>query len=899
MLGMLRPRIRRTFHLAVRRPEWTEADVDEELRLHLDLRIEQLVRSGWARGDAEVEARRRFGPSWHDAVRHLHRSGRAREERLAMRERLHSTWRDVRHSARALRRSPRFTIAAVITLALGLGFTTVIVSLVDHIVLRPLPYDGVERLVVVREVFDGPTASPYSSMPANASHFIEWQRRCTVCEEMGMIKRAWYTVTDGGDPQRLGAARVTANLLPLLGVRPVIGRPFRTDEEQEGRDGVVMISDAFWRGQFGADPKVIGRTIVLNDAPAEIVGVLPATFSLPTGDELGQLSGLPRPIDIYRPLSLTKRERTTSGEFDYVVLARLRAGATPAQVRAQLDPAEAEFATRDGGGSTLESAVVPMQDQVVGNAGRPLLLLLAAVGAVLLIVCVNLANLMLVRNGARVHESAIRVALGAGRARLARMALAESVVLALAGGALGLLLTHWGLRVLIALAPWNLPRVSEVKLDARVITIGALLTLVVAVVVGALPALRAGQTAPSEALKAGGRTATNSRGAARRRALFIGVQVAFSTVLLVGAGLFLTSFMRVMRVKRGFETSNVLAVDVALPRSSYPSDSSRSRAYERLLAEVTGTPGVVGVAVASALPLEGETWVNGVRRAEDVGTERDHPTANIRFVSPEYFKVIGTPLRAGRTFEASDMTHSVAVLSERTARALWPNENAVGKRMHAAGDCCSDVIGIAAEVPTSTLEKEGSLVVYLPMWEYPPPVGTIVVRTRGEPGVVTTAVRSAIRRTDASIAVPRVRTMSEVVSNTVAERRFQLGLLALFAVLALVTASVGIYGVIAQSLASRTREIGVRMALGARPWDVQRLVLREGLTPVAFGLIVGVAGSVAAGKGIQSLLFEVQPGDPGTILGVGLLLGIVAVIACVIPARRVTTAGVTTLLRTE
>ncbi|HEV7991401.1 MAG TPA: ABC transporter permease [Gemmatimonadaceae bacterium] len=896
---MLRPRIRRAFRLAIRRDEWTDADVDEELRLHVELRVEQLVRSGWTRSDAEAEARRRFGPSWNDAVRHLHRSGRAREERLAMRERLDSIWRDVRHSARALRRSPRFTIAAVVTLALGLGFTTVIVSLVDHIVLRPLPYAGVERLVVLRESFGGPTPYPYPSMPANASHFLEWQRHCTVCEGMGMIKRAWYTVTGDGDPQHIGAVRVTANLLPLLGVRPVLGRAFRADEEQEGRDGAVMISDAFWRGQYGGDPKVIGRTIILNDVATEIVGVLPPGFSLPGGDELGQLSGLPNPIDVYRPLALKQRERITSGEFDYVALARLRPGATPEQVRAQLDPVEAEFAARDGGATTLASEVIPMQKEVVGGAGRPLLLLLAAVGAVLLIVCVNLANLMLVRDGAREHESAIRVALGAGRARLARMALAESFVVALAGGALGLLLAHWGLRALIALAPANLPRVSEVRLDFRVIAIGAVLTVIVAVVVGALPAARAGGTAPSDALRAGGRTSTNSRGAARRRALFIGVQVAFSTVLLVGAGLFLASFVRVMRVERGFDTDRVLAVDVALPSRSYPSDTSRSRAYERLLAEVAGMPGVTGVAVASALPLEGETWVNGVWREEDVGTAREHPTANYRFVSPNYFKVIGTPLRTGRVFDESDHTHQVVVLSERAAQALWPNENPIGKRVRAGGDCCSEVIGVAAEVRTSTLEKEGSLVVYLPLWEYPPTSGAIVVRTKGEPGVVTTAVRSAIRRVDASIAVPRVRTMGEVVSNTVAARRFQLGLLALFALLALVTASVGIYGVIAQSLASRTREIGVRMALGARPWDVHRLVLREGLTPVAFGLVAGVAASVVAGKGIQSLLFEVQPGDPGTILGVGLVLAIVAVIACVIPARRVTTAGVTTLLRTE
>ena len=896
MIGMLRPRIRRLFRLAVRRPEWAERDVDAELRLHLELRVEQLVANGWARSDAEVEARRRFGPSWDDAVQHLHRSGRAREERLAMRERIESVWRDVRYSLRGLRRSPRFTATAVLTLALGLGSTTVIVSLVDNIVLRPLPYADADRLVVVREIV-GRLRNVYPTMAANASHYLEWKRACTQCDGVAAIRRAFYTLTGDGDPQRIGGVRVSTNLFAVLRVQPALGRQFRIEEEQEGRDGVIMLSDAFWRRQFGADPSVVGRSVVLNDVAAEVVGVLPPGFTLPTGDALGHQSGLPQSIDVYRPLALTQRERTTPGEFDYVAIARLRPGATVQQVRAQLDRVQAEISTREGKG-TLQAAVVPLHQQVVGGAGRPLLLLLAAVGAVLLIVCVNLANLVLVRNAAREHESAVRIALGAGRERLARLVLTESVIVTCVGGALGFMLAHWGLRVLIALAPATLPRIAEVRLDARVIGIGTLLTLVVALGIGALPAMRAGLAAPSEALKAGGRAATNNRAAGRRRALFIGAQVAFSTVLLVGAGLFLASFVRVLRVERGFETDRVLAVDVVLPSRTYSTDTSRAQVYDRMLAAAKEVPGVVGVAVASALPLEGESWVNGIRRPEDVGTDAERPTANFRFVSPGYFGVMGTPIREGRVFAENDRTRPTVIVSQRTARALWPGESAIGKQLDIGFGRNFEVLGVAADVRTSTLEQEGSLVVYVPAW-LPPPQGTIVVRTRGEPGVVAASVRDAIREIDRSVPVPRVRTMEEVVSNTVAARRFQLGLLTLFALLALATASVGIYGVIAQSLASRTREIGVRMALGARPWDVHRLVLREGLTPVALGLAVGVASAYAAARAVRALLFEVQPGDPGTILGVGLLLGTVAVIACVIPSRRVTRTGAAGLLRME
>lgn len=899
MFGMLRPRVRRAFRLAVRRPAWTAADVDAELRMHVELRTEQLVARGWAPADAEAEARRRFGPSWDEAVQHLHRSGHAREKRLAMRERFDAFWHDLRYALRGLRRAPRFAAAAVLTLALGLGATTVIFSLVDHVVLRPLAYADPDRLLVVREEV-GALRKVYPTMPANASHFLEWRRACTACEGLAAIKRASLTLTSpGGDPERLGAARVSATLFPLLGVRPALGRGFREDEDGQDNPHVVVLSDGFWRRQFGADPSVVGRAITLNDAPYTVVGVMPAGFALPTGDALGTLAGLPHDLDVYAPLALGPHERTAQGEFDYVVLARLRRGATADQARAQLDAVEARFAEREGAGATYHAVVVPIQTQVVGDASRPLLLLFAAVGAVLLIVCVNLANLSLARNAARQRESAVRVALGAGRGRLARLALAESVAVALAGGLLGLVLAHWGLRVLVAAAPATLPRVGEVTLDGRVFVAAALVTGVVGLLVGAVPAVRMSCADPGEALKAGGRTTTGGRAAARRRALFIAAQVAFSTILLVGAGLFLRSFVRVLQVDRGFATEHVLALDVALPRAAYPSNERRGQFYDRALAEVAGVPGVTATAVASALPLEGETFVDAVTRAEDVGAGGEPPQANLRFVSPGYFAAVGTALRRGRTFAQGDRTRPVVIVSERAARALWPGADPLGRRVHAGGDGAAEVVDVAADVRTSTLEQEGSLVVYMPLWEYPPSQSTVIARTAADPGAAAAAVRAALRRVDPSVAVPKVRTMAQVVSAATAARRFQLGLLALFAVMALVTASVGIYGVIAQSLADRSGEIGTRLALGARTADVYRLVLREGLAPVALGLAVGVAGALAAGRVIQSLLFEVRPGDPLTIVGVGALLGAVAVVAHAIPARRAAASDPAGVLRLE
>jgi predicted permease len=894
-MSPLRPRVPRAFRLAVRRKEWTRADVDAELRLHVDLRVEQLVARGWDRADAEAEARRRFGSSWDETVRNLHRSGRAREERLAMRERLDSLWYDFRFALRGLRRAPRFAAAAVLTLALGLGTTTVIYSLVDHVVLRSLPYDDPGRLVIVREVV-GAMSKIYPTLPANASHFLEWRRACAACEGLAAVKRDKATLSAGGDPQRLGAARVSANLFTLLGVRPALGRTFQEEEDQPGRDRVVVLSDAFWRRQFGADPSIVGRTIVLDDDRVEVIGVMPPRFTLPTGDALGGLVSLPAQLDLYRPLALTKRQATTQGEFDYAVIARLRPGATMEQARSQLDAVEARMAERDEPGTTLDASLVPMHVQIVGNAGRPLLLLLAAVGAVLLIVCVNLTNLSLARNVGRQHESAIRVALGAGRRRIARLALAESLAVAVAGGALGLLLAHWGLRALIALAPATLPRVAEVRLDARVFVAAALLTALVGVVVGALPAMRAAQTDPGEALKAGGRTATGGRTAARRRALFIGAQVAFTTVLLVGAGLFLTSFLRVMRVDRGFDTEHVLAVDVALPYSAYSSTERVMQFYDRAIAEVAAVPGVTGVAVASALPLEGEIWVDDISRPE---APHERVSANYRFVSPGYFAVVGTALRGGHALVDADRGRHLVVVSERVARALWPGQSPIGNSLTIGSQKVAEVVGVAADVRTTTLEQEGSFVVYLPTWENPQMQAAIVVRTPGDPGGIATAVRSALRRTDPLVPVPKIRTMAQVVSTTVAARRFQLVLLGSFALMALVTASVGIYGVISQSLASRTKEIGVRMALGARPSDVHRLVLREGLTPVALGLAAGIVGSLLGGRAIESLLFDVQSRDPLTLLSVCAVLGLVAVVACAVPARRATTVELATMLHPE
>ena len=896
---MLRPSVRRRFRLSIDRPDLTDRDVADEVTLHIELRAEQLVAEGWAREEAMAEARRRFGPSLDEAMRELRQVRHSQEERMAMRERVGILAQDLRYAFRGLRQAPRFTASAILTLALGLGASTVVFSVVDHVVLRPLPFEEPDELFVVRERI-AQIAHVYPTMSANASHFLQWQRGCSACEGVAAVRPAPTVLTGDGDPQRVQMVRASSNLFPLLGVRPAYGRVFGEEEDVPGRDAVVVLTDAFWRRQFGADPSVLGRTITVGGSAAEVIGILPPRFRLPPGEALGARAKIPQSIDMFRPLALTPRERTTPGEFDYSVIARLRDGSAIAEARSQIDAIQADITARHPDGMQVSAQVTPLADQVVGTVGRPMLLLLCAVAAVLLIVCVNLANLTLAHNAARSRESAVRIALGAGAGRVARLALAQSLMLSLAGGALGLLLAYWALGAVVATAPATLPRIDEVQLDMRVFALAALLSAVVGLAVGALPALRLTRSNPADALRSGGRSATGDRGGHRRRALFIGSQVALSTVLLMATGLLLSSFIRVMGADRGFVAERVLAFDVALPPGGYGAAERRMQFRERALEELATLPGVTSVAAASALPLEGEAQVDILSLENDPLPLLERPTASIRYVSPGYFATVGTPVIRGRAIMDDDRGRRVVVVSERTAQALWPGANAIGKRVvPGSNDSIAEVVGIAADVRTSSLEQEGSLVVYIPHWQAAGGWLTFMARTSGKPEAITASARDVVRRIEPQVLVSNIRTMEDVVSKATAGRRFQVTLLLIFAIMAIVTASVGIFGVIAQSLASRRTEMGVRMALGAQRGDVHRIVLREGLVPTLVGLVVGAVATVALGRLFGSLLFEVRPADPVTLLVVSAILVTGAVVSCVIPARRVTGAQLANLLRME
>jgi predicted permease len=806
---------------------------------------------------------------------------------------------DIRYALRSFSRNIGFTTAAVLSLAIGIGATTVIFSIVDHIVLRPLNFAHVDRLMVARLSIKE-MSDIYPTMPAGAMHFTEWQRHCTACDGMAALKPVGLTLSGGGDAERLGGVRVSASFFPLLGIRPELGRTFSSAEDQPGRNHVVVISDALWRRRFGADPSVIGKTITLNDAPYVVIGVTPAAFRMPKGHELGDMVTLAPETQIFVPLALTPFELSSPGAFDYAVIMRRKADATLAQVREQLDAIETGIAGRLPNKMTIRAVLLPLQEQVVGGSRRALLLLLAAVGAVLVLVCINIATLLLARNTDRLRESAVRVALGARRARLIRQALTECVLLALAGGTLGIALSYWGLAALLALAPASLPRTGEVHIDASVLAVAFLISTAAGVIFGILPALRFGDSHPADLIKSGGRTATEGRRGRRSRSILVGMQVALSTVVLIATALFIASFARVLGVKKGFDAEQVLALDVALPAAKYGTEGQKAQYYRQALDRLSSMPGVTSTALTSALPLEGESFVNDVSVEGGTRPAGEAVQANFRFVSPDYFATMGTALRDGHVFTEADGKRSVVVLSQRAATVLFPGANPIGRRVNAGdNNPPAEVVGVVADVSTTSLEQNGSIVVYIPFSQWVPSAASILVRTALDPAQLAGVARARLRDVDPAVPVAKVRTMAQVVSATVAQRRFNVVLLSLFAVIALLTAVIGIYGTTSYSVARRSNEIGIRIVLGAHTNDIRSLVMRDGLTPVAIGLAAGLGAALLLSRVFASMLFEVKPSDPLTLVAVTVLLGAVAVIACYAPARRATHVNPIESLRLE
>jgi putative ABC transport system permease protein len=798
----------------------------------------------------------------------------------------------MKYALRTLWKDRGFAAMAVLSLAIGIGANTAIFSLVNGVLLRPLDFPDPRRLVAIS--ISTPQFRNGEPLPVNLGQLVEWRKRTRSFEGIGAYRNTTMSLTGEGRPELIPGAQVSANFFDVLGVHPRFGRSFLDREDHYGQHQVVILADSIWRRGFGGDPSIVGRKITLGGTPYTIVGVLPPDFEFPKqANDMGKrLNGR---MEMFRPLAYEPDEiEPHVGDLNYAAIARLRPGVSIERARAELTAAEATIDAQIGGESWhIVPAIAPLQQKLTGDVRPSLIVLMAAVGAVLLVLCVNLVNLSLSRAAGRAREAAIRTALGANRWQLARQSLAEAGVLAALGGGLGVVVAFLGLQRLLATAPVDLPRLRGISVDGRVLVFALGISAITALLFGILPALSsASGGAPYETLKSTSHANAGGPTGLRLRNLLVALEVGLCAALLVTAGLFLSSFVRLTRIPRGFDTERVLAVDVALPGAKYAKDADVSRFFETVLDQARALPGVESAAITSYLPLQGQSWVDVVRTENDPRPESQHPNPNLRFISPGYFRTLRIPLRSGRDFEPSDRNRLAAIISQSLARKLWPNTGPVGRKLIDISRVL-EVVGVVGDARSTSLDQNPVDMLYIPLWQRPQRSSSILLRTAMDPKSIAAALRAVVWSADGDVPVPEERTLEQIMSESVARRRFQMTLVLLFAIAALALAAFGTYGVVSYAVARRRAEIGIRIALGAGHGRVLRLVLRQGMTPVFAGLAAGALAAVAIGSYVSSLLFEVSPHDPVAFAIAAAVLVAVSALACWIPARRA--AGVNPL----
>jgi predicted permease len=804
---------------------------------------------------------------------------------------------DLRDALRGFAGHRGFLAAAVLSLALGVGANTAIFSVASALLLRPLPYPQSDRLVILwnRSPGLGITEDWFSS-----GQYLDIKNAGSGLEQVAIAYGANENLTGDGEPERIATVRVSSNLLPMLGVTPAVGRLFTEEEDRQTPANTAMLGYGTWVRRYGADPKVIGRKFELNGRPFEIIGVLPESFSLP--HEVLPTLGNAADADLVIPFPLAPNAAQTRNREDYNIIAQLKPGATIEQVQREMDTLTArlrqDFPAFYPPNGNLTFAVVPLQEQVVGGVRRSLAILIGAVACVLLIACANVANLLLSRGVSRQKELAIRAALGASRGRIVRQLLTESVLLGLAGGALGLLFAYWGLGWMQALGTRSVPRLHEIRINGGVLLFTLTLSIVSAAIFGLAPALRASRQDLQSELKDGHGAAAGLAPWGRRqrpRQLLVVAELALAVMLLVAAGLLIRSFAQLQRVPTGFNADRVLTLGITLTGRKYPDTAKVRTAYSELWPRLARVPGVSAAGGVSSLPL------SNMMAWGPIVIEGRVPAANERFINVDrrvaggdYFRVMEIPLRQGRLFTDADTAAApgVAVIDERMAQQLWPAGDAIGKRIRSAGIDASDtapwitIVGVVANVKQDALDADSRMALYLAQSQTTPRNINIVLRTPGDPAALTTAVRKEIHDIDPDLPIYDVRTMTERVDASLARRRFSMLLLTIFAALASGLAALGIYSVVAFLVAQGTKEMGIRIALGATPRGIGLLVLRHGLVMAAAGIALGVAGAFVLTRVMRSLLFGVAASDPVTYGLASVLVVVTALAACYVPARR-------------
>ena len=869
-----------------------EADLDHEVHSHLSMLIDENIRAGMSPDEAQRVARMELGGI--EQVKEQVRDGRIGNW-------LHSGLSDCRHGVRQLRKNPGFTAVAVLTLTLGIGATTAIFSVVDAVILRPLPYNSPDRLVLVKERIPKLTPDP---IPICAPDVLHFQRENHSFVSLAAFRGDQFDLAGGTEPQRVHVDRAHANLFSLLGAQPILGRVFTPEEDQTGRT-VAILSYGLWQREFAGAPGIVGRSVSLNRKIYTVIGVLPATFVFPLpGMDQGDAA------DLFIPIAFTPEELADEGDnFNYSLVGRLSPGVALTQANADLQliahRIQETYPPEYRSDVSLGAVALPLRDTVIGKSRTLLLLLFGAVAFVFLICCINVANLLLTRSTDRQKEMAIRLSLGASRGRLLRQLAAESMLLTFIGAALGLAFALWITNALLGLMPPDIPLIHGVGLNHAVLGFTLGLAVIVSLLFGIVPAFASSRTNVANSLKEGGRSTTQSPQLHRLRGALVVVEVTLAMVLLVGAGLLLRSFQRILETQPGFHPEHVLTASLSLREPHYKEDSDIQNFYERLLQRLQNLPGVQIAGASSDLPLQAG-W-NHLFTPEGYQAP---PGANLNLCNHSvilgpYLQAIGAPLLRGRYFTDQDNSSSthVLIVSDSLARRYWPKQDPIGKRLKWGPEASKDpwltVVGVVGDVKQSSLDIETSPHTYESFWQNTTPSLNVALRTSTDPASMAYALRSTVWSIDPQLAIAQIQSMDQIISKSTTPRRFSLFFLVGFASLALILSAIGIYGVTAYSVVRRVHEMGIRIALGAQRRDVMRLVISQGMLLLGVGMAIGTLGALAMTRTLASFLYGVRPTDPLTFVAVVVILAGVVFLACYIPARRATRVDPMIALRYE
>ncbi len=883
----IRPGIRRLFQLAARRDQRVRDEADDEIRLHLRLRVDQLVREGWTPDAAHAEAERRFGPI-AEAREDLHKSARRREGRMRVREWLDTVRQDLRYSIRTLRREAGFTTFAVGIVGLGIGATATVFSVVNAVLLRPLPFHDPGSLVWISNIADDGVAE----WRTQVSHFLDLRTRSQSLSDLAAYY-AYYGVGDSklswdGKTERLSSVPLSCDFLPFLGVRPLLGRSFTAEECTFNGPRTVVLGHNVWQTRFASDPNIVGRRIVINDAPTTVIGVLPESFDFATVFAPGSK------IDMYTAFPLTEENDRRGNTL--AVVGRLKPGVTIDKARAEIVAIGKQLTTENRRRNTFRPKVVAFDERINGRFRPALFVLSCAVAVVMLIVSANLSSLQFARLSARQKELAVRVALGAGRGRLIRQTLTESLVLSVGGAVVGLALTVAGTRVVSRLHAFDIPLLDRVGIDATAFGFAVLVAVITGLLIGLLPAI---QTPASvyDALKENNRGSTRGAGHTRIRGALVVAEVALACVLLVGAGLLIRSFLHVLDVDLGYRPARTAALRID-PGSRFPDQASMNAYYGDVLTRLRPIPGISGAALADVLPFDGDrSW--GIAGEGQMYEKGHYPEAFIRVVSDGYFATMGIPIRAGRDFTPSDVDGSekVVIMNQTLAHTLWPDRPAVDQIVMQRGERWR-VAGVVGDVRHNALEHGFTGELYFSMNQISDyRAVNLVVQTDLSPTQLSASVRAALQPIAPDLPRAEWRTLQGLVDKVASPRRFVVLVLGGFAAFALMLAALGIYALVSYSVSQRTHEIGIRMALGATSRDLRARIMSRTLALAGVGIVFGVVASVLLVGALNGLLFGVTSTDPVTFVGAFALLGIVAAIAGYLPARRASRVDPSVALR--